>query len=142
MVIKHNTIIQGFFYVNKLFNFNWINLKNIIKILFLIKINFLILDIVFITLYYFFFYNLNYTSPLATFFKVFLKKSLMLAKAAFIWSKIVKTIILQFIPVMQSWIFSIITPVFSVTRSSNIIILICWFAAQENLLLSMLKSIC
>ncbi len=34
------------------------------------------------------------------------------------------------IPVMRSWIFSIITPVFSVTWSSEII-LIWWFAAQE-----------
>ncbi len=33
----------------------------------------------------------------------------------------------------QSWIFSIITPVFSVTWSSEII-LICWFAAQETFL--------
>ncbi len=34
----------------------------------------------------------------------------------------------------QSWIFSIITPVFSVTWSSEII-LICWFAAQETFLI-------
>ncbi len=41
----------------------------------------------------------------------------------------------------QSWIFSIITPVFSVTWSSEII-LIYWFAAQETfLLLSMLKAV-
>ncbi len=41
---------------------------------------------------------------------------------------------MQFIPVMQSWIFSIITPVFSFTWSSEII-LICWFAAQETFLI-------
>ncbi len=35
---------------------------------------------------------------------------------------------------MHSWIFSIITPVFSVTWSSEII-LICWFAAQETFLI-------
>ncbi len=35
---------------------------------------------------------------------------------------------------MRSWIFSIITPVFSVTWSSEII-LICWFAAQETFLI-------
>ncbi len=35
---------------------------------------------------------------------------------------------------MQRWIFSIITPVFSVTWSSEII-LICWFAAQETFLI-------
>ncbi len=34
----------------------------------------------------------------------------------------------------QSCIFSIITPVFSVTWSSEIII-ICWFAAQETFLI-------
>ncbi len=34
----------------------------------------------------------------------------------------------------QSWIFSIITPVFSVTWSSEII-LICWFTAQETVLI-------
>ncbi len=34
----------------------------------------------------------------------------------------------------QSWIFSIITPVFSVTWSSEII-LICWFAAQETFII-------
>ncbi len=34
----------------------------------------------------------------------------------------------------QSWIFSIITPVFSVTWSSEII-LICWFTAQETFLI-------
>ncbi len=36
--------------------------------------------------------------------------------------------------VMRSWIFRIITPVFSVTWSSEII-LICWFAAQETFLI-------
>ncbi len=35
---------------------------------------------------------------------------------------------------MRSWIFSIITAVFSVTWSSEII-LICWFAAQETFLI-------
>ncbi len=35
---------------------------------------------------------------------------------------------------MRSCIFSIITPVFSVTWSSEII-LICWFAAQERFLI-------
>ncbi len=43
-----------------------------------------------------------------------------------------------FISVMRSCIFSIITPVFSVTWSSEIII-ICWFTAQETWLLSMLS---
>ncbi len=41
---------------------------------------------------------------------------------------------LSFISVMRSCIFSIITPVFSVTWSSEIII-ICWFAAQETFLI-------
>ncbi len=36
-----------------------------------------------------------------------------------------------FIPVMQRWIFSSITPVFSVTWSSKII-WICWFGVQET----------
>ncbi len=40
---------------------------------------------------------------------------------------------MSFISVMRRWIFSIITPVFSVTCSSEIII-ICWFAAQETFL--------
>ncbi len=40
---------------------------------------------------------------------------------------------MSFISVMRSCIFSIITPVFSVTWSSEIII-ICWFAAQETFL--------
>ncbi len=35
---------------------------------------------------------------------------------------------------MQSWIFSIITPVFSITWSSEIII-IYWFAAQETFII-------
>jgi len=41
---------------------------------------------------------------------------------------------LLFIPVTQSWILSIITPVFSVTSFSDPseIILICWFAAHET----------
>ncbi len=41
---------------------------------------------------------------------------------------------MYFVSVMQSWMFSIITPVFSVTWSSEII-LICWFAAQETFLI-------
>ncbi len=41
---------------------------------------------------------------------------------------------MQFIPVMQSWIFSIITPVFSITWSSEIII-ISWFGVQETFLI-------
>ncbi len=41
---------------------------------------------------------------------------------------------MSFISVMRSCIFSIITPVFSVTWSSEIII-ICWFAAQETFLI-------
>ncbi len=41
---------------------------------------------------------------------------------------------MKFIPVMRSCIFSIITPVFSVTWSSEIII-ICWFTAQETFLI-------
>ncbi len=39
-----------------------------------------------------------------------------------------------FIPVMQSWILSIITPVFSVTWSSEIIV-ICWYVAKETFLI-------
>ncbi len=45
---------------------------------------------------------------------------------------------MSFIPVMRSWIFSIITPVFSVTWSSEII-LICWFAVQETFLIIILS---
>ncbi len=41
---------------------------------------------------------------------------------------------MYFFPVMQSWIFSIITPVFSVTWSSEIS-LIYWFAAQETFII-------
>ncbi len=41
---------------------------------------------------------------------------------------------MYFISVMRSCIFSIITPVFSVTWSSEII-LIYWFAAQETILI-------
>ncbi len=36
---------------------------------------------------------------------------------------------------MRSWIFSIITPVFSVTWSSEIIIIF-WYAAQETFLIN------
>ncbi len=76
---------------------------------------------------------------------LFLMDSLMLIKGVFIWSEyrkncnIVKYYCnfkycfpvliyfkIQFIPVKQSWFFSIITPVFSVIWSSEII-LICWF---------------
>ncbi len=53
-------------------------------------------------------------------------------KRYFIFECILKT---SFIPVMRSCIFSIITPVFSVTWSSEIII-ICWFAAQETFLIN------
>ncbi len=45
---------------------------------------------------------------------------------------------MQFIPVMRSWIFSIITPVFSVTWSSEII-LIWWFAALETCIIIIIK---
>ncbi len=41
---------------------------------------------------------------------------------------------MQIISVMRSWIFIIITPVFSVTWSSEII-LIYWFAAKETFLI-------
>ncbi len=77
----------------------------------------------------------------------FWKRSLLFTKVAFIWTKkIVKyycylnnyflceIVKCNFIPAMQSWIFRIITPVFSVTWSSEII-LICWFAAQETFLI-------
>ncbi len=40
---------------------------------------------------------------------------------------------MSFISVMRSWIFSIITPVFSVTWSSEIILI--WFDAQETFLI-------
>ncbi len=58
--------------------------------------------------------------------KIFLSLSLLLAKATFIWSKIFKIILpfkitvfcLEFISVIKAdWIFSIISPVFSVTWS-------------------------
>ncbi len=42
---------------------------------------------------------------------------------------------------MRSWIFSIITPVFSVTWSSEII-LICWFAAQISYNYQCWKGLC
>ncbi len=67
----------------------------------------------------------------------------MITRAAFIWSKnTVKNsniFYLNFIYIYiyscnQICIFSIITPVFSVTWSSEII-LICWFAAQETFLI-------
>ncbi len=45
---------------------------------------------------------------------------------------------MQFIPVMRSWIFSIITPVFSVTWSSEII-RIWWFAALETFIIIIIK---
>ncbi len=46
---------------------------------------------------------------------------------------------MQFIPVMQSWISSIIT---SASYDPAEIILICWFGAQKHvLLLSVLKTI-
>ncbi len=41
---------------------------------------------------------------------------------------------------MRSCIFSIITPVFSVTWSSEII-LICWFAAQQTIIINVEKSL-
>ncbi len=41
---------------------------------------------------------------------------------------------MSFIPVTQSCIFSIITPVFSVTWSSEII-LICWFAQEAFMII-------
>ncbi len=39
---------------------------------------------------------------------------------------------MSFISVMRSWIYSIITPVFSVIWFKWSNILICWFAAQET----------
>ncbi len=41
-----------------------------------------------------------------------------------------------FILVMQSWIFSIIAPVFSVTWSSEIILEF-WFAAEETFIINL-----
>ncbi len=71
---------------------------------------------------------------------------IMLTKAAFIWSKTVKSnilkyyynfkqlfyILIYFIPVIQRWIFSIITPVFSVTWS---------FRNHSNMLISCSRNI-
>ncbi len=87
--------------------------------------------------------------------KCFGNKYIMLTKAAFIWSKIQQnceigllfqiTVFyfkMQFIPLMQIWIFCIITPVFSVTWSfrnySNM--LICC-SLNFFVLLSMLKTV-
>ncbi len=47
---------------------------------------------------------------------------------------------MQFISVMRSCIFSIITAVFSVTWSSEII-LIWWFAAQQTIIINVEKSL-
>ncbi len=93
------------------------------------------------------------------FFKWFWKQSV--TEAVFIWSSsTLKTVILwniptikikklfptwiyckmQSIPVMRSWIFSIITPVF---RDPSEIILICWFDPQEkNLIIINVDNSC
>ncbi len=49
---------------------------------------------------------------------------------------------MQFIPVMQSWNFSIITPVL-VSHDPSEIILICWSAAEETyiIIISVLKIV-
>ncbi len=64
----------------------------------------------------------------------------MLTMAAFIWSKYIKNCnIVKFYDNLKyrmsifidlNWVFSIISAIFSVTWSSEIM-LICWFAAQE-----------
>ncbi len=79
-------------------------------------------------------------------------KALLLTKATFFIKKAVKTVILkyyfdfkqqfvcffkeifkmQFIPVMQSWIFSIIT---AVSHDPSEIILVSWFTAQETFII-------
>ncbi len=70
---------------------------------------------------------------------IYMRVRLMLTKkkkTVIIWHFItIKNVYFNiFIPVMQSWILSIITPVFSVTWSSEIIV-ICWYVAKETFLI-------